>query len=192
MSFDQVLMHCGAPALCGIKTASLFSMKMELYGSGSEKLEELSEYFAAQGIFIVPIQKKDNRMLFFVYNRELLEKRLSSKAAKEYLAGKGYPVNYGFEAVLRELLFRLMCYETFPHEIGFFLGYPLEDVIQFERLKGTGFKFSGYWKVYGDIESAMTLMNRYKNCSTYCSKQLELGNSIPAAAKNYRNKLFNL
>ena len=38
--------------------------------------------------------------------------------------------------------------ESFPHEIGLFLGYPLGDVGGFLRHGGKNYIFSGYWKVY--------------------------------------------
>lgn len=38
----------------------------------------------------------------------------------------------------------------FPHEIGFFFGYPAEDVFAFIREKGHNYKLVGDWKVYGD------------------------------------------
>lgn len=191
MSFEQILIKCGAPALCGIKSASLFSMNFDIYGNGSDKLEELMSYFSALGIFIIPIQKKDNRMLFFVYNKKLLKESCSSEKALKYLKQKKYPVERGFDSILLELLSRLMTGENFPHEVGFFLGYPLDDVIQFEVLHGSGFKFCGDWKVYGNIEEALVRMNEYKNCRNYCSRQLEKGIAIPQVALNYRNQIKN-
>lgn len=186
MSFDQLVMQCGAPALCGIKSASLFSMKLDLYGNGSWKISEWNEYFASQGIHILPIQKKDGRMLLLVYNKEILKGITSDKAVSSYLRGKGYPVDNGFEAVFREFLFRLMAYKSFPHEAGVFLGYPLKDVIQFEINGGCGFKYCGYWKVYDDIESAVSLMDKYKKCSLFCTSLLQKGITVPLAACKYK------
>ena len=47
--------------------------------------------------------------------------------------------------------------ETFPHEIGFFLAYPPDDVIGFIRHQGRDYKAMGLWKVYGDCEQAELL-----------------------------------
>ena len=124
MSFDETIIHGGAPALCGIKPA--------------------------------------------------------------YLLAKGYPVQKGFSAVLSELLHRLAVKEDFPHEVGLFLGYPLEDVVGFENFGAARFKYSGFWKVYGDKENAIRLMNLYKSCTETCMKLLASGLSVPLAAKNYQ------
>ena len=192
MSFDQVLIKCGAPAFCGIKPASLFSINIEYYGNEFEKLSELSACFSGAGIFIVPIQKTEKRILLFVYNKKLLQQKCAKKEAVAYLKEKNYPVEKGFEAILLELISRLLMNGNFPHEVGFFLGYPLEDVVQFELNNGSGFKFCGDWKVYSNIESALVQMDEYATCRNYCSTQLEKGIDIPQAAENYKAYKNNL
>lgn len=100
---------------------------------------------------------------------------------------KNYPVEKGFDAVLYELVFRLMRFGEFPHEIGIFLGYPLEDVVQFEKQNGKGFCYSGYWKVYKNKNRAVAQMNEYKTCCCRCLEFLEMGMSVPEIAETYRN-----
>ncbi|WP_288748919.1 DUF3793 family protein [uncultured Treponema sp.] len=124
--------------MCGIKTASLFSMRMDLYVDGCEKKSGWNRIFRQNGTVILPIQRKDDFMLFFVYNPELIKARLAQKNVRRYLAKKGYPVEKVFDAVLYEPVFRLMRFGEFPHEIGIFLGYPLEDVVPFLRCLQTG------------------------------------------------------
>lgn len=192
MSFEQVLIKCGAPAFCGIKPANLFSINTESYGKEFKKLAGLSDFFSAAGIFIVPIQKTEKRILLFVYNKKLLQQKCEKKEAILYLKEKNYPVEKGFDSILLELISRLLVDGNFPHEVGFFLGYPLEDVVQFELNNGSGFKFCGDWKVYNNIESALVLMNEYENCRIYCSAQLDKGLNIPQAAKNYKAYKNNL
>lgn len=51
--------------------------------------------------------------------------------------------------MLTRLAQRMEAVGDFPHEVGFFLGYPAEDVVGFIRNKGQNFKFCGRWKVYG-------------------------------------------
>ena len=186
MDFEQTVIHCCAPVLCGIKPASIFSLCRDTYGSGSEKLNDWKSVFRCRNIFIIPIQKKCGRMLVFVYDRCLLASVLADAAIRLYLTEKGYPVRNGFYAVLDELLFRLMRQAAFPHEIGLFLGYPLEDVIAFVQYRGAFFKHNGYWKVYGDTASALQTMKSYAVCRDYCMKLVVGGMSVPSAAEKYR------
>lgn len=189
MGFEQTVMRCGAPALCGIKPACLFSVRMPASGGSLEKIDEWNRSFSEDGIHIVPIRKDDDRILFFVYNRALLEECCGSRSALDYLRRKGYPVERGFDAVLSELLLRLFKCGEFPHEVGLFLGYPFGDVVQFERQAGRGFVYSGSWKVYSNKEAAVARMNLYKECREACLRLLCAGHSVPAAAVKYKSML---
>lgn len=188
MGFDETIIHCGAPALCGIKPACLFSMTSQKFASGSEKLHQWQNQFSKEKKFFVPVKKSDGRFLFFVYDKKLLEKILQCPKNCSYLTAKGYPVEKGLAFVLAELLHRLAVNSDFPHEVGLFLGYPLEDVIGFELNRAEDFKYSGIWKVYGDKASAIRRMNLYRNCTETCMKLLASGLSVPLATKKYNQK----
>ncbi len=186
MSFEQTIVHCGAPALCGIKPSCLFSMGKERYGAKLDKIREWNSELSETGISIVPVPRSCGPVLFFVYDRALLLRQCEGACVKEYLLQKGYPVYAGFKAMLAELLHRLSCGKEFPHEVGVFLGYPLGDVIAFERYAGTGYAYSGYWKTYGNVSAARMQAARYRECSATCGEWLMKGCSVPAAAKRFR------
>lgn len=185
MSFDETIIHCGAPALCGIKPACLFSLSQEKLEDGSKLLHQWRSQYSKDERYFIPVKKADGRYLLFVYDKNLLEKLLEQPKTRSYLASKGYCVEKGLSFVLSELLHRLACAENFPHEVGIFLGYPLEDVIGFEKYGASGFKYSGIWKVYGNTGAAIRLMERYKRCTDTCMKLLASGLSVPLATKKY-------
>ncbi len=185
MGFDETVMHCGAPALCGIKPASLFSMTCKKFQEGTNCLNEWNVQFSKQERFIIPFKRKDGSFLFFVYDKRLLQRILSRGKNRDYLLAKGYQVEMGLNCVLKELFRRLSQSENFPHEVGLFLGYPLEDVVGFEINGARNYKFSGIWKVYGNKERAIKKMNRYRICSETCMKLLAAGFSVPLATKKY-------
>ena len=96
----------------------------------------------------------------------MLAAQLKQPAVVRLLAQAGYPVEapFSLEQLLRCLSRRLRQSEGFPHEIGVFLGYPLEDVIGFCRHKGEGCKLCGYWKVYGDVDHAKQCFAAFDRC----------------------------
>ena len=98
----------------------------------------------------------------------MLAEQLADRRAFALLRQAGYPVladrPLNLVALLSHLKKRLSQSEGFPHEIGLFLGYPLEDVIGFCRHKGEGCKLCGYWKVYGDVESARKSFALFDRC----------------------------
>ena len=185
MGFDEIIIHYGAPALCGIKPACLFSMTGEKFAGGSHLLHQWQWQFSEEKKFFVPVKKYDGRFLLFVYDKPLLAKILRNPKNVSYLSSKGYSVEKGLAAVLAELFHRLAGRAAFPHEVGLFLGYPLEDVVGFELHRAQGFKYSGIWKVYGNTEAAIQRMNLYRTCSETCMKLLAGGLSVPLATKKY-------
>lgn len=190
MSFDETIIHCSAPALCGIKPASLFSMNSECFSSGKSKLSEWSRDFVKSKRYFVPLKKENGRFLMFVFDRNLLEKVVSNKENALYLASKGYSLKKGFSGIIAQLLHKLAFSVDFPHEVGLFLGYPLCDVVGFENNR-FACKYSGFWKVYGDLNEAERKMKMYKSCSEVCMKMLDSGLSVPMIVKKY-NRLGGL
>lgn len=66
----------------------------------------------------------------------------------------------------------------FPHEIGIFLGYPLEDVEGFMYHKEEGCKCIGFWRVYGDEKKARETFRSYQNCTQAYLRSWECGRSL--------------
>lgn len=184
MSFDETVVHCSAPSLCGIKPASLFSMRGECFEDGKARLQEWRGDFQKSGRYFVSMKKGGGRYLMFVFDRNLLEEVVADEENSLYLMRKGYPAEKGLDGVLAELLHRLAFSSCFPHEVGIFLGYPLCDVVGFENDR-SGFKFSGFWKVYGDLDEAERRMKMYKSCSEACMRLLGSGLSVPMIAEKY-------
>lgn len=103
----------------------------------------------------------------------MLEKALSSRDVEERLAALGYPLG-DLEAMLDHLGSRLV-QDDFPHEIGFFLGYPKDDVIAFLERGGRGYLYSGMWKMYHRVEEGKATCEKYRRCTLSFLKALESG-----------------
>ena len=70
----------------------------------------------------------------------------------------------------------------FPHEIGLFLGYPVEDVKGFIKYKGECSKCIGCWKVYGDVTKAEDTFDRYKKCTDEYMARFKQGTPLDQLA----------
>ena len=90
----------------------------------------------------------------------------------------GYPMEEGLDALLEHLSERIMTNREFPHEIGLFLGYPVEDVRGFIEQRGKDCKLSGYWKVYGDEQAARRLFHQFDRCRDTARGYIERGMTI--------------
>lgn len=158
---QYLIEHC-APTLASIKTASLFSVSCMSENMLGEYIARYNKKFESKGIRIA-ILKQDSRALIYVYRVKKLEKDLLQKHIIHFLEQFGYTFQTIDEA-LECLKKRINTSESFPHEIGLFLGYPYEDVLGFIQNKGENSKCSGCWKVYYNECEAIQLFERYKKC----------------------------
>ncbi len=93
------------------------------------------------------------------YRRKMLEKYLDNRRNQEYLNSLGYQNAVTLEQKLQLLKRRFT--STCTHEVGIFLGIPVEDVEGFMENKGKHYLLSRYWKVYRNQERAELLFKIY-------------------------------
>ena len=119
------------------------------------------------------------KTLVYIYRIDLLDKTLSDSRVREFLNIYGYDRQISCGRVIKNLSIRVKK-DNFPHEIGIFLGYPLEDVKLFIKNKGKNYKVSGIWKVYTDEVESLKKFEMYRKCtSTLCESFLK-GVNIPS------------
>ena len=175
-SLERTLAYHGAPALAGIKPSDLIA-----WGSPelclSPFFQEYCRQLERRGIQLRVLRTNGKRCLLLVYRKEQLARQLEKPDVRLLLAGEGYPMEEGFEAMLETLRLRLMG-AGFPHEVGVFLGYPPEDVEGFRIHQGRNCKLSGCWKVYSDVERARQCFYRYGRCRAALCRRLEEGKSL--------------
>ena len=166
--FEQYLVRYSAPTLAGLKTASLFRYPAENREELTSSLEQYNALLIEKGVRIQCICSCPGKVLIYVYRPVRLAADLSHPVAREHLERIGYPCDDPANAV-EALSERVRRSADFPHEVGFFLGYPAEDVVGFIRYGGGRSKCSGCWQVYHDVESAQRQFERIHKCiRVYC------------------------
>ena len=123
--------HC-SPTLASIKTANLFSVSLEKEKDAETQLQRWGSLLYEKGIELVVIRLCEKRALVYVYRRSMLVKDLGRQGVFDFLNKYGYNSLDPDEALCR-LAYRIRCSQEFPHEIGVFLGYPLNDVSDTEE-----------------------------------------------------------
>lgn len=152
-----------APTLAGLKPASLFRWHAEHKRLLTE-LKHWNQRLQTAGVCVRLLQEQPAFSLIYVYRPTKLQRCLQEKTTRSFLREFGYTGD-SLESDLQQLQWRLSTCSEFPHEIGLFLGYPLEDVRGFIQNEGQKFRYSGYWKVYGDPESAKRQFHAYRVCT---------------------------
>ena len=139
MPLEELLIHHCAPTLAGLKEASLFRYRPQSGHSLDEELPPLTAALQRRGISCLLLRRcPDGGGLLYLYRPSQLEPLLQQPQQQQFLHACGYPS--GLLPCLRELSRRLSLADAFPHEIGVFLGYPLEDVLGFIRHGGRQYR----------------------------------------------------
>lgn len=156
-----------APVMAGLKPANLFRWVEQ----DTRRMDQILAVWRAElrprGVCIRVLKHCPHTRAFLVY--AFRPKRLWDILCRDdvvaYLRGAGYTDAPDADGYLEQLSRRLCTEEAFPHEIGVFLGYPLEDVVGFVENKGKNYTCKGYWKAYGDPEAARARFDSYRKCT---------------------------
>lgn len=179
MSDQFIVEHC-SPTLAGLKTGNLFTVQngeQENLQNELKKLKELEGMLTDKGLRLLTLRQGETSALIYLYRPDYLVKDLAEPAAAEILAGKGYDLGDA-DQMIRQLIRHLSEGESFPHEIGLFLGYPPSDVKGFMKNTRKGVKCVGTWKVYGNQSEAERTFRKYKKCTEVYRRVLAKGRPL--------------
>ena len=168
--------NCGV-AIAGIKTANLVCIKSSDYADVYGEIARLKEHLSGAGVVLHVLSDNGKRILLLVFRQKVMDERLAQKDVQKLLSKFGYPKTANSNELLAFLSTRFDDTCNFPHEIGVFLGYPLEDIVGFIACPHAC-KFSGLWKVYGDVDKATKLFDRYQKCQASINRRLAKGDDL--------------
>lgn len=168
--------HC-SPAMAGIKPSNIITCDKNKMIDVKQQMAQLNSKLNSKDIYIDTLCECKNRLLLIVYRKKKLMKQLKDRDISKFLKSYGYDENGTLNDYFNVLRSHL-CMDDFPHEIGAFLGYPLDDIYGFINSKGKDFLYVGAWKVYSDVEGAQKMFCRYKNCTKAICKRVENGQSL--------------
>lgn len=159
---ELIAYHC-APALAGIKPANITACDKLRFANLHNELDRLNGELNKNDIYLDILCECEERALVIVYRKKVLEKHLRLYNNCAFLSQYGYPKNGNLKDYLSILKMRLGC-DSFPHEIGVFLGYPLHDIYCFINHRSEGCLLVGEWKAYHNKEEAEKMFSRFKAC----------------------------
>ena len=177
MCLERYLVEQCAPTLASLKTGALFGVIEEDCEEVARQVEHWQSRLAPKGLVLTVLRCRRGRALIYLGRISQLRRDLSRPGAVQLLKRYGY--HGGTEGEALEILRERVCRsENFPHEIGLFLGYPLEDVIGFIEKKKKNSKCTGYWQVYGDELDAERRFKSYRKCSEVYRRLWNSGRSL--------------
>ena len=174
---EYLITHC-SPTLASLKPASLFLYRFFLPEKNYTKVWLSGMHnFRKKGIRITILRENAETALIYVYRPDAMGRELSRPEILSFLVSTGYQAGT-IDQMLEQLRIRLHGSEEFPHEIGVFLGYPLNDVLGFIKYHGSNCKGMGDWKVYGDLGEAQKTFAKFKKCREIYANLWHQGRTI--------------
>ena len=131
-------------------------------------------FFPTGKMFFYELRKKDKSVSVLFYHYSLLNRIIDKENHRSFLQKFGYEKQVGLLEKLGHLQQRFLLGEC-PHEVGLFLGIPLEDVRGFILNKGKDYQAHGSWKVYTNLERAQNQFARCENAKKNFLKFISLG-----------------
>ncbi len=202
--FSEKIVHNCAPTLAALKPAGLFTVHFAEARSCSACEEErcnrlcraglahalhaAREQLEQAGVEVRILALRPGNALVLVYRPSLVDRVLANARTAAYLRGLRYDTTSQRNCI-DEVARRIRAcdkaegtkHSAFPHEIGFLLGYPHDDVVAFIE-GGQDCLCTGCWKVFGDECSAQTCFDTYRRCVRKMDTMHAAGMSLAALA----------
>lgn len=174
---EEYLIKFCSPTLASLKPGSLFTVSCCNKQDIEQQIFEWNEKFSCKNIRLFLMRYTYDTALVYICRKNALKNCLAQKATSEFLKNYGYFNDDVFSCVSR-LRDRISSCDNFPHEVGVFLGYPLDDVKGFIENSGKNCKCCGCWKVYCNPAYAEKVFAKYKKCRDVYTRLWQNGRSI--------------
>lgn len=181
----QLALQC-SPLITGLKISNLLIVH-------NNDAEYVVEMFKGTDILCFFLHAAGEKTTFLLYRFEELSEYMNKGEVRKLLKKFGYKSS-DLEQILitfRKRYHRFMIDEIeFPHEMGLFLGYPVEDVHGFIANEGKNFLYTGYWKVYDNLSEKINTFEKFNNSKEMVIKLVSYGVNILDIVKIYsKNEL---
>ena len=169
----QLALQC-APLITGIKISNLLMV-------AAENEDLVMDLVQGSGITCFCVMRTTKKTAFLLYRKAKLEAYIFKPEVQQLLRKLGYE-DFSLENVLHSFRKKYQAHmnqgKQFPHEMGLLLGYPVEDVVGFMENNGKNYLYSGYWKVYGNLEDTLKTFEAYDRARDYVICMTGNGNEI--------------
>lgn len=175
----QLALQC-APLFAKLKRSNLLIIPVE----DVVKVKQILKYSDVGYEILSQSQGKTTMLL---YRSDELVQYFSDEQVRTLLRALGYH-DFSLEALIRKFREHYVTYQQgnaeFPHEMGLFLGYPIEDVIGFIENQGKNFLYTGYWKVYANLQDKISLFQKFELAEKMLIQFVSKGGSVGQALQN--------
>lgn len=186
---EKFLIYNASLVISGLKPSATVTIKKDCANLYKSWIQYGVEFLKNIDIKYIKLRECDNALIILVYNEENLKNYIFESENKKFLMKLGYIDENNINKYLLILENRYKKFNC-PHELGIFLGFPLNDVKDFMECTKKKCLSCGYWLVYNDLKEAKEVFNKYDKVKDFTVSYLLNGNSSRNVVLSVK-KLFN-
>lgn len=157
---EKFLIYNASLVISAVKPSATITIKKGNNGLYDKWIRYGVDFLNSIDLGFINLRESDEALIVLVYNDSELQKYIFNKEVNRFLIKLGYPRKNNVYNYILNLKVR---YEKFkcPHELGVFLGFPLNDVKDFMQCTNKKCLGCGYWRVYNDFNRAKEVFLKY-------------------------------
>ena len=186
---EKFLIYNASLVISGVKPSATITIKKDNDTLYDKWIKYGISFLKKIDIQYINLRECDNALIILIYNEKKLENYVLKKENKEFLLQLGYCNEGDINDHLLKLKERYKQFNC-PHELGVFLGFPLNDVKDFMNCKEKKCLTCGYWLVYNDLHEAKKTFHKYDKVKEHTVSYILNGDSSYKVAYSIKN-LFN-
>ena len=157
---EKFLIYNASLVISGVKPSATITLKKNNENLYDKWIKYGIDFLRNIDIKYVNLRECSNALIILIYNKKGLENYIFNKENRSFLMKLGYPKEdnlYDYLDILKRRYKEFNC----PHELGIFLGFPLNDVSDFMNCREKKCLSCGYWLVYNDLKQAQETFSKY-------------------------------
>lgn len=175
-----------SPVITGIKPSSTITVTKEGRNLYSLWDSHGKDFLQSLNLKHIVLRETENSKILLIYNSNCLKFTIYTKNTLSFLKKLNYRDDMNLNEMLNHLKSRYNVVHC-PHELGIFLGIPLDDVEIFMNCSSSKCLLCGYWKVYKEKEKAEKIFNYYDSSKKLVMNHILEGKSLYELYKNSYN-----
>ena len=134
----------------------------------------------------IDLRECDNALIILIYDEEQLKKYIFREENKAFLMKLGYYEEEKIDSYMEKLKERYNEFKC-PHELGVFLGFPIDDVKDFMECTKKKCLACGYWMGFDNYNTAKKIFNTYDRIKEHTMEHILKGSSSHKVVYNLKN-----
>lgn len=183
---EKFLLFNASLVISEAKPSATITLKKGI-GSIYDKWVKYGEDFLESiNIKYINLRECENALIILAYDERILSNYIFKEKNNSFLKKLGYSNENNIDIYLEKLKNRYAEFKC-PHELGVFLGYPLNDVKDFMECSSKKCLACGYWRVYNDYNTAKEIFNTYDMIKEKTVNYILKGDSTYSVFCNLKN-----